>query len=217
MRMEMLEAGGGWYLIDDIDLDVPSAAVAGGSAAAAPTGGYAKMVATLSGFRDRMCACKDQACVDAVTNDMAAWSTEQAKAPADMSDYTAESASQMQAVMDTYSKCMTAAYDGAATTTATTTPAASVPAAAAPARKKTASSSSGGGHASSSSSSSSGPKACVPSHWTRCGNNCYDLQNDRYNCGACGHSCPHGKDLCNHGQCDCFEYDKSANGGSCPD
>jgi hypothetical protein len=147
------------------------------------------MVAKLSSFKDRMCACKDQACVDAVTNDMAAWSTEQAKASADMSDYTAESGKQMQAVMDGYSKCMTAFYGGTATTTTTTT----APAAAAPARKKTASASSAGA----SSSSSSGPKACVPSHWTRCGNNCYDLQNDRYNCGACGHSCPHGKDLCN--------------------
>jgi len=287
MRMEMLEADGGWYLVDDIDLDVPNSAVAaGGSAAAgsaggagasasasgggggaAPTGGYAKMIAKLSSFKDRMCACKDQACAGAVTNDMTAWSTDQANASADMSDYTDESAKQMQAVMDGYSKCMTAAYGGTATTTttATTTPPASGSAAAAAAlavgdrvmaqwtngdwypgkiskitddgkydiayddgdashalpaskvRKKAAFSPSGGGHSSSSSSSSSDPKACVPSHWTRCGNNCYDLQNDRYNCGGCGRSCPHGKDLCNHGQCDCSEYDKSANGGSCPD
>lgn len=273
MRMEMLEAGGGWYLVDDIDLDVPSSAVAGGGSAApgsagTPTGGYAKMIAKLSSFRDRMCACKDQACAGAVTNDMAAWSADQANASADMSDYTAESAKQMQAVMDGYSKCMTAAYGGTATAPTTTPFPAPGAAAAAPAlavgdrvmaqwtngdwypgkiskvtddgkydiayddgdvshalpaskvRKKTASASSGGGHSSSSSSSSSAssaPKACVPSHWTRCGNNCYDLQNDRYNCGGCGHSCPHGKDLCNHGQCDCSEYDKSANGGSCPD
>lgn len=65
-------------------------------------------------------------------------------------------------------------------------------------------------------STSSGTAACVPSHYTRCGAECFDLQNNRYNCGACGRSCPRGMDLCNHGSCDCSEYDKSANHGACP-
>lgn len=66
------------------------------------------------------------------------------------------------------------------------------------------------------SSSSGDSQACPASQYTRCGTQCFDLQNDRYNCGSCGHSCPHGMGLCNSGQCDCTEYDKSANGGSCP-
>lgn len=229
MRMEMLEAGGGWYLVDDIELDVPASAVAGGGGSASGSasgasgagassgggGGYSKMIAKLSSFKDRMCGCKDQACIDAVTNDMAAWSTDQAAASADMSDVTEEKTKQMQAVMDGYTKCltdaMTAAYGAEATPTPTPTPTIDTTTATAPtpAPKPKAAS-----HAS---SDNDGPKPCVPSHWTRCGNNCYDLQNDRYNCGGCGRACPHGMDLCNHGQCDCSEYDKSANGGSCPD
>jgi hypothetical protein len=132
----MLEAGGSWYLIDDIDLDVPaglvaagagsgsaaagSAAVVGGTmgvpsatAAAGTTGGakggggYAAMLAKMTALKDRMCACKDQACVDGVQGEMTQWAQDQANATPDMSDYTEDGAKQLTATMEGYSKCMT--------------------------------------------------------------------------------------------------------------
>lgn len=84
-----------------------------------------------------------------------------------------------------------------------------------PARKvkpRTPGSSAGGKR----STSASGDEPCPASHWTRCNGNCVPLMDDRNNCGACGHVCPRGMSLCRNGVCDCTQYDKDANGGSCP-
>jgi hypothetical protein len=182
MRVKMLEADGSWYLIDDVDLDVPASAVAAlgsaagaaGSAAAsggvgaatggtgtgdtatggtatgtapAGKGGYAQMVAKLTGFKDRMCACKDQACINGVSDDMTKWGQDQATTTADMSDVNDALVQQMSKAMEDYSKCMSdaimASAGGTATTptptptpTDTTTATATTTAAAAPAFAK---------------------------------------------------------------------------------
>jgi hypothetical protein len=159
MRVKMLEADGSWYLIDDVDLDVPSSAVAAlgsaaaGAGSAATTGGtatngtttgdtgtggtatgttaaaagggkggYAQMVAKLTGFKDRMCACKDQACINGVSDDMTKWGQDQATSTADMSDVNDALVQQMSKAMEDYSKCMSdAIMAGAGGTTATPT------------------------------------------------------------------------------------------------
>ena len=71
----------------------------------------------------------------------------------------------------------------------------------------------GGGHAT---ASKGGDEPCPASHWTRCNGNCVPLQDDRWNCGACGHACPSNMSLCKNGVCDCSTYEKDANGGVCP-
>ncbi|HTL38022.1 MAG TPA: hypothetical protein VL326_33050 [Kofleriaceae bacterium] len=71
-------------------------------------GYYTQMVAKMTGFKERMCACKDQACIDGVSKDMTDWSLAQANnTTADMSDYNDAMAKQLTDVMEAYTKCMT--------------------------------------------------------------------------------------------------------------
>ena len=45
-------------------------------------GGGSDAVAKMSDFKDKMCACKDKACVDQVSSDMARWSSGRKRRPA---------------------------------------------------------------------------------------------------------------------------------------
>jgi hypothetical protein len=108
MKLEMIEADGHWYLVDDIDLDLPSSAIANNGDKPAGGNGYAEMLAKMTMFKDRTCACKDKACADAVQEEMTRWSTEQAKAAPNMGKVDEAAVKQMTAIMEAYTKCMTA-------------------------------------------------------------------------------------------------------------
>ena len=75
---------------------------------------------------------------------------------------------------------------------------------------------SSGGAATGRSTGKGGSEPCPASHWTRCGNNCVPLMDDRYNCGRCGNVCPSNMSLCRNGVCDCTGVEKDSNGGVCP-
>lgn len=108
MTIEMVEAEGRWYLVDDIDLEMSSSVGGGAAGAGGAAAGTGELLATATSFRDRMCACKDKACADGVQQDMTRWSMEQAKAAASVTIDQA-TVTQMTTVMEAYSKCMTGA------------------------------------------------------------------------------------------------------------
>ena len=67
IELETVEADGRWYLVDDIEVELPSA-----------------VVAEVTAFKDKMCACKDKACADAVMRDFNSWAqTQKDPAPGD--------------------------------------------------------------------------------------------------------------------------------------
>jgi hypothetical protein len=70
----------------------------------------------------------------------------------------------------------------------------------------------GGGSKASASKRGGDSEKCPGDGWVRCNGNCVPLQDDRYNCGACGHVCPKNMSLCRNGVCDCTQYDKDENG-----
>jgi hypothetical protein len=165
LELEVLEAGGGWYLVDDIELDIPSSAVAEVAklkdamcackdtactdkvmkefeafakdaadekpspedttiltrhvtdmmecqqkvAGARGVAEYAEVLRTMTSFKDRMCACADKACADAVQTDFMAWSTEQSKKPQTAAPDKAQM-DQAIAISDAFGKCMATAY-----------------------------------------------------------------------------------------------------------
>ncbi|HEY0988304.1 MAG TPA: hypothetical protein VGD80_14675, partial [Kofleriaceae bacterium] len=70
-------------------------------------GGGSDVVAKMGEFKERMCACKDKACSDKVTEDMGKWSQEQSKASADKEARpNEEDAKKMMAVSDEMNKCL---------------------------------------------------------------------------------------------------------------
>jgi len=73
----------------------------------------------------------------------------------------------------------------------------------------------GGGGGGKATASKGGDEPCPASHWTRCNGNCVPLQDDRYNCGACGNVCPKNLWICRNGVCDCAANEKDSN-GVCP-
>jgi hypothetical protein len=64
VALNVVEVGGGWYLLGAPKLGTPYADEA---------------IAKMTAFRDAMCGCTDKACADRVTDDMAKWSLEAAK------------------------------------------------------------------------------------------------------------------------------------------
>lgn len=64
-------------------------------------------IATIGGFTDRMCACRDQTCLDAVVADVSAWGAEQAIAGAD-DKLDEESARTLASITKRYTECMAA-------------------------------------------------------------------------------------------------------------
>jgi hypothetical protein len=69
--------------------------------------GAAEAIAKMSAFRDRMCVCRDQACVDRVNADMTAWGTEMARS-AGRDDKVSESdTKKMFEISESTTRCMT--------------------------------------------------------------------------------------------------------------
>jgi hypothetical protein len=81
-----------------------------GADAPAGADGYTQMLAKMTGFKDRACACKDKPCIDTVSADMAKWSTDQGKNPPKMGKVDQSQMKQLTAVMDGFTKCMTDVY-----------------------------------------------------------------------------------------------------------
>ena len=73
---------------------------------AAPTGLEA-VFAKMTSFKDRMCACKDKACADAISEDMNKWGAEMTKDPTMNLKVTEADAKRMATITEEFSKCMT--------------------------------------------------------------------------------------------------------------
>ncbi len=78
---------------------------------AAPTG-LAAVFAKMTEFTDRMCACKDKACAEALSEEMNRWGTEVAKQPHMDEKVSDADAKRMADITDRFSKCMTALFTG---------------------------------------------------------------------------------------------------------
>lgn len=78
--------------------------------------GGADVVAKMGEFKDRMCACKDKACGDKVSDDMIKWSSEVQKSDKDGKGGTEEETKKVVAISEDMSKCQQKlnAPDGAA-------------------------------------------------------------------------------------------------------
>jgi len=70
-------------------------------------GGDSDVVAKMSEFKDRVCACKDKACTDAVQADLVAWSQEQAKNPPKPVTVDDATTKKLGEITDGYTKCLT--------------------------------------------------------------------------------------------------------------
>ncbi len=76
---------------------------------AAPNG-LAVVFVKMTEFTDRMCACKDKACAEALSDEMSRWGTEIAKQPHMDEKVSDADAKRMADITDRFSKCMTALY-----------------------------------------------------------------------------------------------------------
>lgn len=74
---------------------------------AAPTG-IAAVFAKMTSFTDRMCACKDKACADAISDEMSKWGAEMAKDADKNVKVTEDDAKRMAEITERFAKCMTA-------------------------------------------------------------------------------------------------------------
>jgi hypothetical protein len=71
-------------------------------------GGSGEAIAKMTEFKDKMCACKDKACTDKVSEDMTKWGQEQAKNAGDKAAAVSEEdTKKMAAVTEEMTKCMT--------------------------------------------------------------------------------------------------------------
>jgi hypothetical protein len=63
-------------------------------------------VARMTEFKNRMCACKDKACSDQVSNELSRWSQAQAKSDGDKAESPSEEDPRLEAVTDEMTRCM---------------------------------------------------------------------------------------------------------------
>jgi len=71
------------------------------------TGGGADIVAKMTEFKNRMCACKSKACTDKVTDDMTRWNQELAKAGGDKPPTASDDdAKKVMAASDEMTRCL---------------------------------------------------------------------------------------------------------------
>lgn len=91
-------------------LVVGVALLSSGGCKSKPNGG-AEYVAAMKGFKDKMCACKDRACAEKVTEEMTRWSADAAKKSNGKAEGKPDDKvmKEMAALSDEMTKCMTAA------------------------------------------------------------------------------------------------------------
>ncbi|MCE9576650.1 MAG: hypothetical protein K8W52_26115 [Deltaproteobacteria bacterium] len=97
VKMKVLDIGGRWTLSDAPDLgDVTTG------------GAVDDAIETFRGFRDQMCACKDEACASRVNEAMTAWSTRMAASMKDVKPPEAQ-LKKMMTLAEELASCMTKA------------------------------------------------------------------------------------------------------------
>jgi hypothetical protein len=74
-----------------------------------PTSDLEIAMAEMKGFRDKICACVDAACVQKVADDMTAWGQEMQKKLGDKPKFTEDQQTQLQQIGQQMGECMTKA------------------------------------------------------------------------------------------------------------